>query len=243
MIPKIIHYIWVGGPLPDAEKCFVDTWRTTNPDYEFVLWDDDNIDFSPPMLQEAYRDRKWSKVADIVRLMVVAKYGGIYFDIDFRLFASLQPVMHHQCFLGFQQKKRSSEWIGNGVIGAEPDHRFVKKAIDRLFNLKRPLFGIDQPTNYGPRLITRLLREEGLKHYSPAGVQVGDVFVLPTQIFYPYDWLEKLTDDKITSETIGAHIWSEVPSWAGDVHPILRLAKKSRRSIRTLVYGPLSLLS
>jgi len=41
MIPKVIHYIWIGGnPLPKiAEKC-MESWRRFCPDYEIKRWDE-----------------------------------------------------------------------------------------------------------------------------------------------------------------------------------------------------------
>jgi len=239
MIPKIVHYVWVGGPLPPYQQSFVDTWRSSNPDYEFVLWNEQNIDFSTPMIREAYKHREWAKVADIVRLMAVAQQGGIYLDTDFRLFSSLDPVRVDKCFFAFQQEKRSGEWVGNAAFGAEAGNTFIRKALDGLLAMKKPLFGLENPTRYGPQHITRLLVEGGLQHYSPSGVKVGEVFVHPTPVFYPYHWTEKFTPDKMKSETIGAHIWSDVPSWQGSLHPLIRFVRSSKRSIRKLIYRPL----
>jgi hypothetical protein len=235
MIPRLLHYVWVGGSLPPHQQSFIDTWKATNPDYEIMAWNDDNIDLSEPVLREAYDNHKWAKVADIVRLMAVAQHGGIYFDTDVKIFAPLDPVLVHPCFYAFQQKERSNEWIGNAAFGATPGHPFIRNALDTLLKIKRPLFGMETPTHYGPRHITRLLMEQGLSEYSPNGVQAGDVFIYPTQVFYPYHWKERLTDDKITPETLGVHIWSETPSWVDTMHPVLRLARVSRRSVRSVL--------
>ena len=61
MIPKHIHYVWVGGPLPEAQQAYIASWRETNPDYEFTLWNESNIDFSIDVLSQAYNKRKWAK--------------------------------------------------------------------------------------------------------------------------------------------------------------------------------------
>ena len=89
MLPKHVHYVWVGGPLPDAQKAYVETWRRANPGYAFTLWNESNIDFSTQIIRKAYDQKKWAKVADIVRLMAVLKHGGIYLNTDFHLFKSL----------------------------------------------------------------------------------------------------------------------------------------------------------
>ncbi len=90
MIPKRIHYVWVGGPLPDAQRAYIDSWRETNPDYEFTLWNESNIDFSVNLIRRAYDQRKWAKVADIVRLVAVLQHGGIYLDTDIRRWCTRQ---------------------------------------------------------------------------------------------------------------------------------------------------------
>lgn len=235
MIPKVLHYVWVGGPVPPLQQSFVQTWRATNPGYKLVLWNEENIDFSVPMLREAYNARKWAKVADITRLMAIAKFGGIYFDTDVRLFRTLDPVLSNKCFFGFQEKNRSREWVGNAAIGAEEHSGFICKALERLLSIKRPLFGWDNPTLYGPRLITQMLIENGLDHYDPSGVQVGDVFVYPTKVFYPYHWSEEFSHDKLTEQTLGAHIWAETPSWVETLHPLQRAVRSSRQRVRKLI--------
>lgn len=237
VIPKIIHYVWVGGPLPDYQREFVESWRLTNPTYELRLWNEDNIDFSAPMLREAYERRRWSQVADIVRLMAVVECGGIYFDTDVKVLASLDTVLTHKCFYGFQTQSRSAEWIGNAAFGAEPQNPFLRNALDRLLAMEQPPSHAYRPTTYGPRHITNMLFECGLKSYSPEGVQVGDVFIYPTHVFYPYHWKEHLTPDKIKPDTLGIHVWAKTPSWEQDLHPVMRFARSSRLFARRLLTG------
>ena len=54
MIPKIVHYCWFGDTPMDARLgSYVNTWKALLPDYKFMLWNEDNIDF-----EEAIRDFK-----------------------------------------------------------------------------------------------------------------------------------------------------------------------------------------
>jgi len=42
-IPKKIHYIWLGGqPLSERYKKNIEKWRTCNPDFEIIRWDESN---------------------------------------------------------------------------------------------------------------------------------------------------------------------------------------------------------
>jgi mannosyltransferase OCH1-like enzyme len=233
MIPRQIHYVWVGGPLPEEQREFIQTWRATNPDYEIVRWDESNIDFSIPPIKEAYDRQRWAKVADIVRLLVVAEYGGIYLDTDFRIFKSLDILLRHACFYGFQYEAHPTDWVANGAFGAEANHWFVRQALARLLAMPKARFGLERPTASGPKLITKLLREEGLRAYSPNGTMVKDIFVCPVPVFYPFSMEEEFTPACITTQTLGAHFWSR--SWEKDLPPIIRRLRKVRLAVSTLL--------
>ncbi|HEY0204534.1 MAG TPA: glycosyltransferase [Acetobacteraceae bacterium] len=233
MIPRTIHHVWVGSKLPDAQRRHVDTWRQTNPDFELVLWNEDNVDLSLPVLRDAYDRRLWAKVADIVRLKVLAEHGGFYLDVDFTLYRPLVPLLHHTCVLGFQDKDASADWVANGMMAAEPGHWFIRLALERLLAMRQMPFGLDRPTKYGPKLITRLLVEVGLDRYSDDGVHLGDIYVCPARFFFPWTFGEEFRPDCVTADTYGMHLWEK--SWEKDVPAWVRRAKLLRHlAISTL---------
>ncbi len=95
MIPKVIHYCWFGrGKMPDlAIKC-VESWKKFFPDYELKLWNEDNfnIDISP-FVRQAYDARKYAFVSDYARLWIIYNYGGLYFDTDVEVVASMENIL------------------------------------------------------------------------------------------------------------------------------------------------------
>lgn len=226
MIPKLIHYVWVGSELPQSQRDYIETWRATNPDYKIVCWNEENIDFSVAPLREAYRRNRWAKVADIARLLAVAEHGGFYLDTDFRLYRSLDSLLPHPCVFGFQSEAHPTDWVANGVMAAEPGHWFIRKARDHLMAMKSLPFGLDRPTKFGPKLITRLLREEGLASYAPEGVYVKDIFICPTRFFFPYAFGEEFRPSCVTPDTYGVHFWHK--SWERDLPVPVRVAKWMR---------------
>ena len=234
MIPRHIHYVWVGSALPEKQRSYVETWRATNPDYKLTQWDESNIDFSMPLIQQAYDRRQWSKVADIARLAAVLQHGGIYLDTDFALLKSLDPLLQHQCFYGFQYEFHPTDWIANGAFGAVPGHWFVKKAMDRILSMRSSRLGLERPTAFGPKLITKLLRDEGLRDhmYSPQGTHIRDIFLCPTQVFYPYQAHEEFTEACVRPDTLAAHHWEK--SWDKDIPKVLRIARSARNTMRRL---------
>ncbi len=234
MIPKIIHYVWVGGPLPDKQRSYIETWRRTNPSYEVLCWNESDIDFSVPVIHDAYRRGRWSTVADIARLIAVHRHGGIYLDTDFEVYKPLDGLLNDSCFCAFQREAHPTDWVCNGVFGAEPGHWFVREALHNAVNMRGGPFGIDRPTRYGPKLFTRLLRQHGLTAYSPQGTRVRDVFIHPVRVFFPFAWDEEFTAECISPDTIAAHFWEK--SWEKEVPAFVRLAKTawtySRRTAR-----------
>lgn len=47
MIPKIIHYCWVGNcPKPKSVLYCIERWRKFCPDYRIIEWNESNYDFS-----------------------------------------------------------------------------------------------------------------------------------------------------------------------------------------------------
>ena len=227
MIPKRIHHVWVGSTLPEAQRRCVDTWRETNPGFDLVLWNEDNIDFSHPALRAAYEKRLWAKVADIVRLKAVAESGGFYLDTDFRLFRPLDPLLGHACVFGFQTQEASADWVANGMMAAGPGHWFIVRALERLLSMRAVPFGLDRPTRYGPKLVTRLLVEEGLRRYDSGGVRVKDVFICPTQAFFPWPFGVAFREDFVTAESYGVHLWEK--SWEANLPGYIRAVKQARR--------------
>ena len=44
MIPKLIHYIWVGdiSKMPDQQKKYIEEWSKIMPNYKIIFWDYEN---------------------------------------------------------------------------------------------------------------------------------------------------------------------------------------------------------
>ena len=89
----------------------------------------------------------------------------------------------------------------------------------------------DRPTMFGPKLITKLLVEEGLTAYSSRGTQVRDIHLCPTEVFYPYAHGENFHPSCITPDTLAVHVWSHTPSWNKDLPAWVRLAKSVRKRL------------
>jgi hypothetical protein len=103
MIPKIIHNIWIQGyeNLPNEKKINYLNIKKKNPDWEFIIWDDDMIKKllkKYPDIYELYTKNihnafvKDSIKSDIARYIIMKEYGGLYYDIEFKCMSSFNDL-------------------------------------------------------------------------------------------------------------------------------------------------------
>ena len=123
MIPKIIHYCWFGGkPKPElAVKC-IKSWKKYCPEYEIIEWNEDNFDLSyNDYVREAYANKKWAFITDVVRLKALFDMGGIYMDTDVEVIKNLDSLLGFEAVSGFESEER----IPTGLIAAEKGNLMI----------------------------------------------------------------------------------------------------------------------
>lgn len=128
MIPKIIHYCWFGrGQMPQLALDCIDSWKKILPEYEIKEWNEDNFDLDMyPYAREAYDNRKFAFVTDIVRLHALYTEGGVYMDTDVEILKPLDPYLHHSAFSGFEAEDR----FPTGLMAAEKGSKWAKDNLD-----------------------------------------------------------------------------------------------------------------
>lgn len=137
MIPKKIHYVWVGGnEKNNTIKQCMKTWGKHLEGYEVIEWNENNFDIdSHPFVKVAYKAKKWAYVSDYIRAYVIYKYGGIYLDTDILVLDNFDRFLNNRAFVGFE----NPQYPFTAVFGAEPGHPLVKDMIeyyDRLDEYK-----------------------------------------------------------------------------------------------------------
>lgn len=99
VIPRVIHYAWFGGEMPDVLKRNIDGWHKICPDFEIKRWDETNYDISKNLyMKEAFEYKKWGFVPDFLRLDIIYNYGGIYLDTDIEIVRDLNRLRYQRCF-------------------------------------------------------------------------------------------------------------------------------------------------
>jgi mannosyltransferase OCH1-like enzyme len=131
-IPKIIHHIWLGSPLPEKYKKFQESWKSNHPEWEYRLWTDAEVQ-ALGLEKKAEYDAacNYGEKSDIARYEILYRFGGLYIDTDFEC---LQPfdVFHH-CFDFYTSFVGDySVTLQNGLIGSVPGHPILRACIDRV---------------------------------------------------------------------------------------------------------------
>lgn len=132
MIPKKIHYCWFGrGQMPPlAQKC-IESWKEYLPEYEIKEWNEDNFDLELyPYVKEAYENRKFAFVTDVVRLYALFNEGGIYMDTDVEVLKPLDSLLKYKGVSGFETELT----IATGLMASEKGHPLVKEWLDDYDN-------------------------------------------------------------------------------------------------------------
>lgn len=128
VIPKKIHYIWLGKAKPDSLKIALKTWREKAPDYSIVEWNENNLPlFDNAFYRTALEKKNYAFASDYARLKILEKYGGVYLDTDIYLLKDINVVLrNHELVFGIQ----SNDYIfSTSFIACVPNQEFVKKAL------------------------------------------------------------------------------------------------------------------
>ncbi|WP_089138358.1 glycosyltransferase [Vibrio rumoiensis] len=209
MIPKKIHYVWVGNnEKSDFVNACIRNWKIILPDYEFFEWNESNLDLEEIFLEsefikECYERKLWAFVSDYIRLKVLYQHGGIYLDTDITLERELSNLINVPFFIG----KEDKEHISAGIIGSTKDNIILRELIEFYRN---EIFQVEFYTI--PRVISHVFKRNGNFQ--------GIATIYPEEYFYPYHYTECFHESKLTENSYAIHWWGK--SWGGDDHSFLK---------------------
>lgn len=187
MIPKIIHYCWLGDdPYPKKIQFCIDSWKRLLPDYELMLWDKHRFDIeSVRWVKEAYQQKKYAFAADYIRCYALYNYGGIYLDSDVEVVRSYNELLELPYFLG---RERVSGHIEAATMGFEKSHPLFRYLMDYY---ERHAFIENGKLNTRP--MPRIIRDITTAYYREVDIEQPEDFVhqedvlniLPSDYFSP----------------------------------------------------------
>lgn len=188
MIPKIMHHVWIGPkPLPEKEKLCIQSWKTLHSSWEFMLWDNNkikdlNINRDCRQAIEGL-EGLYACQADIIRYIIINKFGGFYLDADIKCFKNIDDLINDEIeFFGL--RPHEGNWITNAFFGSIKQSDILNSAISRIH-----LYKFKTRNPYGPIFFTNnFLRTFNLSRKKEIDSHVNKKFFIMN--FYKF-WSQK----------------------------------------------------
>jgi hypothetical protein len=135
-IPRTIHHIWLGSPLPARFASFRATWAAAHPmsrGWRHVLWGDAEAAAFPLRNRAAFEAAtNWGEKSDILRYEVLHAQGGVYVDTDFECVRPLDELLERRVSFFAGVSNTGTVELNNGLIGAAPRHRLLARLIEAV---------------------------------------------------------------------------------------------------------------
>lgn len=218
-IPRIVHQIWLGSPVPEVFRQWMESWMRLE-GWEYRLWTEKEISELSLYNKCLYdASTNFGEKSDIVRLEILAQFGGVYVDVDFEcLDPAIFEELHHSFdfYIGFEPLEHGFVYkfnmfkVCNAIIAAAPHHPLIQDLVE---NMKANYIAYTKCCNAvqktGPSYYTRILCEHEL-----AKAHTKRNMYLPCSFFYPtsepetqYFFQNPTVSIIIGRETAGFHYW------------------------------------
>ncbi len=177
IIPRRMHFIWLGSPLPAICAEMIATWKKLHPDWVVRVWTDADANAFPMQNRVAFDiASNYGEKSDIFRYEILYHLGGMYADIDFECLQSFEEL-HRSCefYTGALE-----QYVLNGLLGCRPGHPIIKACMDNI------------RIGNGDHDSERIMRDSGpyyLAEMIESNLTLADegrVVVFPANVFYPF---------------------------------------------------------
>ena len=206
-IPQKVHLIWIGtNDYPDYFNYFLKSFQKNFEGFEIKIWGNNDLTKKnfpltysyiqkaqklqgKPMFNEEgkqmfdknmkpYTYSKWAQITDLMRLEIVCRNGGYYFDTTFEILKPMFSLLNKKKprFVGCNEVPRfkNHNILSNSFFGATPGNPILKRLLSKkkLNDIDFMDQGVDFQTGPG---------------YLRSGIRLNDNFLIfPTNYFYPF---------------------------------------------------------
>lgn len=211
MIPKVINYVWFGGPKSDKIKRCIDSWGRILPDWNIQEWSEKDFDFdsAPKLIKKYINKEKWAYVSDYYRAEALLKSPGFYLDTDMYM---IRPIPNELRSYEIVACIESDNLVNTGVLGVS-DTKYACNFLHNLMNYYESSTRIEM----SPYVLTPILKQilhldnsylfNRAKRYNYHEL----VSILSHDYFYPCHWTtgsKPKYKPKLTDNTICIHEWT-----------------------------------
>jgi mannosyltransferase OCH1-like enzyme len=137
MIPKVLHFIWVGDEKKRPDNC-IQTWADLNPGYEIRIWGNASLTeikwFNAHHIV-AMLGKELCGVADMMRWEILYNEGGILIDADSICVRALDDyLLDCEAFACWENEIARPGLIASGYFGCQAGNGFLRKIIEDISN-------------------------------------------------------------------------------------------------------------
>jgi mannosyltransferase OCH1-like enzyme len=188
-IPKVINQMWFDKKksnksrlsIPSKYQAYSDTWKNTNPDFEYRLWNREMIEnvFKDKRL-ERFRSFFYKEIknhiekCDFARYAIMFVNGGIYVDLDFKCLKPIAPLIKDKTIgISWEPLSHTNQAedggierrLYNGFLVSAPNQKFWLDFMDWIVRNYKTGKGILERT--GPVGFAWFARETELEKKHP----------------------------------------------------------------------------
>lgn len=210
MIPKILHFIWVGDESKRPDNC-IDSWRAMHPDWTVMVWGNaelHEVKWHNRDHMNAMYGRELNGVADMMRWEILYSNGGIVMDADS---IALRPLDDHlldcEAFACWENEIARPGLIAAGYFGCEAGNPFVKKIVQDIHAEPSVINDLAWKT-VGPQRLTDSYRKYGYSRLR----------IYPSHYFIPQHFTGVTYDG---DDAVYAHqLWGSTRSAYAQIHTL-----------------------
>lgn len=216
-IPRIIHQTWKDATIPEDLAHYRQSWKQHHPDWTFILWTDHA---NRELIRRCYAwflpfyDGYPESImrADAARYFILHHFGGLYVDLDFEAFRSLDPLLAgkevvfgleppEHLLLPLATERHLARIVGNAFMASMPEHPLWSRIFQKLIECSHEPGPLDAT---GPFLLTGACAS----YEEP-----GRISLVPDNLLYPIDntvifnEMEHVRQKRIQDEAYAVHHW------------------------------------
>ena len=188
MIPKKIHYCWFGKGEKSKliNKC-IESWKKFLPEYEIKEWNESNFDLEEfSYAKQAYENRKFAFVSDVVRLYALKSEGGIYLDTDVEFIKPLtEDILSQIAFSGFEDNNN----VPTGIMGSVKNSEWISDLLEGYYERSFVSENGEIDTTTNVFFTTELMKQiDGFTLNNTLQIIPNYCTLYPSDYFCPKSW-------------------------------------------------------
>ena len=190
MIEKIFHVTLPQNAVAEREALLASI-RRHHPTWEIMVWQDPLSEADFILGKYFSKCNSGAQLADLVRLDVLYRFGGVYIDSDVNILRSFDPLSENYSFFIASE---DGIVLTNAIVGAKKGHPALDAMINHLLE-QEPDWKLPPNVTTGPEFYAQILGHR------------NDISILPREAFYPYKWNEP--------RRLPSHVAYAEHCWAG----------------------------